>query len=736
MLGQGREGSNALKRSFYKLFFSVSLVLLIPLSVVLLSFSFGLRDTVLEDYLALNSQIVENVSRTIDTAITSQTNYAYSLRDNMLLRQLSANLIENRIAMQEVCLELSDYLRTILFNNISYMTALYFPTLDLVVSSDVKNVSFKDYYERYVCYDGMSADAFRETFDDIEQYYYWPGALCSPINSGYRSAIIYAQPINMGYLMPRAYYITFIEENAVVNLVGSSFEGSVSFILFDASGRELMRTAGIEDAWRENALNMAEASTIRSSSGGSYRLFRTQLLSSGLQFVFYVPESSVMMRINRFILIYIIALAGSLVLGLLIANRFARRLHTPYENLLSAVFPEGASLRNGTMKEGFGIVAERIREEQMLNRQFQQELHAYYSTERDKTLLFLMTHCSALSRDELQEAAEICGLPISHSAYQVALLRTDAEDIDILPLAADDDAGNAIFVVRLSRYQFLAMAAFPSETQSPLPALLESLQNQFRTGCSQIHGSLYDLPLCLDEADANLHPRTDAPNEYAEGEACYYPIDQELQIITAVRDGQFGEVSRLMNDIRRYNQQTRPDSTPALNEAMLSTAFKLADELPPEQRKAVEAGMQRAQQVERVNSGSLLYFTELLALYRQLCGFMSSSMHDKNQSIIENVRKYLGEHYTDPSLCLDSVAEHLGVSYYFLSRIFKAEANQSFSDMLNDTRIYRAMDLLHSTDLPVQSISEQVGYTNWSTFLRAFKKRTDLTPLQYRKNHA
>ena len=127
---------------------------------------------------------------------------------------------------------------------------------------------------------------------------------------------------------------------------------------------------------------------------------------------------------------------------------------------------------------------------------------------------------------------------------------------------------------------------------------------------------------------------------------------------------------------------------------------------------------------------------ELLALYRQLCGFMSSSMHDKNQSIIENVRKYLGEHYTDPSLCLDSGAEHLGVSYYFLSRIFTAEGNQSFSDMLNDTGIYRAMGLLHSTDLPVQSISEQAGYTNWSTFLRAFKKRTDLTPLQYRKNHA
>ena len=58
-----------------------------------------------------------------------------------------------------------------------------------------------------------------------------------------------------------------------------------------------------------------------------------------------------------------------------------------------------------------------------------------------------------------------------------------------------------------------------------------------------------------------------------------------------------------------------------------------------------------------------------------------------------------------------------------------------FSDMLNDTRIYRAMDLLSNTDLSVQAVAEQVGYTNWSTFLRAFKKRVDMTPVQYRKSH-
>lgn len=56
--------------------------------------------------------------------------------------------------------------------------------------------------------------------------------------------------------------------------------------------------------------------------------------------------------------------------------------------------------------------------------------------------------------------------------------------------------------------------------------------------------------------------------------------------------------------------------------------------------------------------------------------------------------------------------------------------------MLNDTRIYHAMELLKATSLPVQTIAKQVGYTNWSTFLRAFRKRADLTPVQYRHAHS
>ena len=110
-------------------------------------------------------------------------------------------------------------------------------------------------------------------------------------------------------------------------------------------------------------------------------------------------------------------------------------------------------------------------------------------------------------------------------------------------------------------------------------------------------------------------------------------------------------------------------------------------------------------------------------------------MHIKNQRIIEGVVEYINANFADSELCLDSVAEHLDVSYYFLSRIFKMETNQSFSDMLNGVRTRHAMALLNNPKLSVQEVSAQVGYTNFSTFLRAFKKYVGTTPHQYRLKH-
>lgn len=81
----------------------------------------------------------------------------------------------------------------------------------------------------------------------------------------------------------------------------------------------------------------------------------------------------------------------------------------------------------------------------------------------------------------------------------------------------------------------------------------------------------------------------------------------------------------------------------------------------------------------------------------------------------------------DREISLDSVAEDNGISSFYLSRLFKQEIGYTFLEILTDARICHALDLLFTTGLSSQVISEKCGYLNISYFYKLFKKQTGLT---------
>jgi AraC-like DNA-binding protein len=82
------------------------------------------------------------------------------------------------------------------------------------------------------------------------------------------------------------------------------------------------------------------------------------------------------------------------------------------------------------------------------------------------------------------------------------------------------------------------------------------------------------------------------------------------------------------------------------------------------------------------------------------------------------------------STTVDVPAHHL--TYYF-NDIVKIK----FTDWKNDLRIAYAMNLMSSASmdtLTLEAIAEQSGFTSRSTFIRAFKNKTKLTPSDYIKH--
>lgn len=101
--------------------------------------------------------------------------------------------------------------------------------------------------------------------------------------------------------------------------------------------------------------------------------------------------------------------------------------------------------------------------------------------------------------------------------------------------------------------------------------------------------------------------------------------------------------------------------------------------------------------------------------------------------IVRRAKQYIQEHFSDPKLTLESVAQSLNVSPVYLSRIIKQELGVSFVNLLTEIRIKKAIQLLTSTDLTINEISERIGYDTQHYFSTAFKKAVGMPPNQYRK---
>ncbi len=87
--------------------------------------------------------------------------------------------------------------------------------------------------------------------------------------------------------------------------------------------------------------------------------------------------------------------------------------------------------------------------------------------------------------------------------------------------------------------------------------------------------------------------------------------------------------------------------------------------------------------------------------------------------------------YAKP-ISLQSVADELSVSTGYLSRLFLSTVGCTFTDMLNQTRVDRAKQLLNGGEIPVYRVGELVGIANATYFIRVFRKYTGVTPNEYR----
>lgn len=99
-----------------------------------------------------------------------------------------------------------------------------------------------------------------------------------------------------------------------------------------------------------------------------------------------------------------------------------------------------------------------------------------------------------------------------------------------------------------------------------------------------------------------------------------------------------------------------------------------------------------------------------------------------NQKIVE-ILNYIGEHLTG-EISVDGLADRFYVSKYHLMRTFKKETGYTIHRYITEKRMILAKEKLLSGS-PAVKVSEECGYSDYSTFLRAFSQNTGMTPSEF-----
>jgi two-component system, response regulator YesN len=103
--------------------------------------------------------------------------------------------------------------------------------------------------------------------------------------------------------------------------------------------------------------------------------------------------------------------------------------------------------------------------------------------------------------------------------------------------------------------------------------------------------------------------------------------------------------------------------------------------------------------------------------------FLREEKRSATCSHIRNAVRYIGQNYMK-AISLDSVAEEIGVSPYYLSHLFKQELGMTYIKHLTDCRMKAATRILERERISPERLAPMVGYGNALYFCKLYKRCT------------
>lgn len=205
------------------------------------------------------------------------------------------------------------------------------------------------------------------------------------------------------------------------------------------------------------------------------------------------------------------------------------------------------------------------------------------------------------------------------------------------------------------------------------------------------------------------------------------------EIIMCIADGKKEDANMIIDNVFTYsagngfNDRIKYiDSMYSIMNALITYALK---NLPKNYDKVLGLTKSISEKVS---------LPEIKKILKSAVGIMCADVPDTEKDIKINdsylsTKAYVDAHFTDTDISITSISDAVGLSPYYISKLFKQHNGTKLPTYINDLRIEHAKKLLVSDKtINVGEVAMKSGYENTRTFLKLFKEKTGFTPTQFR----
>ena len=166
----------------------------------------------------------------------------------------------------------------------------------------------------------------------------------------------------------------------------------------------------------------------------------------------------------------------------------------------------------------------------------------------------------------------------------------------------------------------------------------------------------------------------------------------------------YGVVNSLINVIEELSIGIEEDNNFKFDDYMVNANFEVLDDL----RRAVKQ------------------------LCLKICKTIQSQWNSKEEILSNELIRLINDNYSDNSLSLTKIPEVFGISTSHCSKVFKKYTGYTIMQYVDNIRLEKVKELLRNSDDKLQDILNKTGYVDKVNFIRKFKKKEGITPIQYR----